>query len=375
MGSEGSVHPCVEIENLSKLVDSTQWTHVCKISTRVISRHSASTAVRKLDHPGIVRVHHEETSQSDTLMFSIMHRYQFDAYELVEQYGAVPESSLRIIVRRILEVLDTIHEANIAHRDLKHENILISLSQDMRIQDVGVTDFGLSVEGFDGKPPRVRGLCGSTDFLPPEAFRREGNSGRYKPYNADKCDIWAVGVLMCFLLSGCGVGIEIKEKRVAYPSLSCSEECWDVMKSIFTWNPSSRPSAKQLLKLPWFLKNKKTKQLHSAASSQSLKKLRSSRRIILTEEADFDLSKTRQLQRINSASTTQSSGKSSSSPASHSTYYDLKTPTTLAVRKARRRLRKSGFFEKLQITVKDCLLSAWSKTLETAASVANRSTG
>jgi len=42
----------------------------------------------------------------------------------------------------ILKGIVSMHDMNIVHRDLKPDNILISVSKDMKIVDVKIADFG-----------------------------------------------------------------------------------------------------------------------------------------------------------------------------------------------------------------------------------------
>jgi len=45
-------------------------------------------------------------------------------------------------MRMILKGVGSIHEMNIVHRDLKPDNILISMTKDMKLSDVKIADFG-----------------------------------------------------------------------------------------------------------------------------------------------------------------------------------------------------------------------------------------
>ena len=91
------------------------------------------------------------------------------------------------------EIIKTIQklceDANIAHRDIKAENILVNLEFD----DVKLIDFGFSRLIEAGK--LMKTACGSPHYSAPEVLAKE----KYDPY---KADIWSAGVLLFFMLCG-----------------------------------------------------------------------------------------------------------------------------------------------------------------------------
>jgi len=80
------------------------------------------------------------------------------------------------------------HSLNIAHRDLKLENIL--LSEDFKIK---LCDFGLSTVYIKDK--HIDGPVGSAIYKSPE-------NTAFKQYDAEKNDVFALGVILFFLVLG-----------------------------------------------------------------------------------------------------------------------------------------------------------------------------
>ena len=363
-GSEGSVYPCIPSEEFGpETADSSVWQYVCKISTRSISRHCAYDSVKELSHPNLVIPIEETHHRKNNNLYSILPRYDFDAFELLDTRGPVPESTLRSIMVPIVEALSVMHSRCIAHRDLKHENILIKLASNGKdIDSVGLTDFGLSIQGSERQPPTSRGLTGSIDFLPPEAFRRSNSTGRSRPYDALKGDIWALGVLMVFLLSGSGVGRDTHQRKVELPKLSVSKKLKQALVSCLQWKGENRPDAASLSALPWFQKQISGQRLNM--------KKKPSKRVLLTAETGVSLSKPRALQRIPTASTgvTKMTGTSPQTPSTlggrEDWHYDLTSAQRLAVLKARKQLKKSGVLNNVRAVVTHCWRAARSATLE-----------
>lgn len=102
--------------------------------------------------------------------------------------GKVPEEHVKSIIRQISKGLLYCHKRGIAHRDLKHDNILID--SQMRIK---IIDFGYAIEMQPGALSRPE--CGSPNYMPPEIVRRQN----YDPFAAD---IWSLGVILYKLIKG-----------------------------------------------------------------------------------------------------------------------------------------------------------------------------
>jgi serine/threonine protein kinase len=77
---------------------------------------------------------------------------------------------------------------NIAHRDLKAENVLVNKKYGK--WDVKVIDWGLGA--IVGRDPLHR-KCGTPEYAAPEIF--QGN------YN-QQCDMWSFGVMIFVMLAG-----------------------------------------------------------------------------------------------------------------------------------------------------------------------------
>ena len=85
------------------------------------------------------------------------------------------------------------HSQNIAHRDIKLENILIDTREKIKI-----VDFGFSIN-FNLKDYKLikNSICGSPCYMAPELVS-------FDPKLFDYCaiDIWALGVLLFKMLTG-----------------------------------------------------------------------------------------------------------------------------------------------------------------------------
>lgn len=85
---------------------------------------------------------------------------------------------------QILDGVEYLHNNNIAHLDLKLENIMVYNNH------IKIIDFGEAmVYKIDGKEILYKGIHGTDLCMPPEMIQR-------KLYKPDKVDIWCCGILL-----------------------------------------------------------------------------------------------------------------------------------------------------------------------------------
>ena len=99
------------------------------------------------------------------------------------------EEEAKLIYLQLLSTVDYFHSKNIAHCDLKFENILY----DENTSELKVIDFGFSVEDPQKNPPTF--LCGTPSYMSPEEVQK-------KNIDFFKADIWSTGVILFKLVTG-----------------------------------------------------------------------------------------------------------------------------------------------------------------------------
>jgi len=92
-------------------------------------------------------------------------------------------------MKQLFEAISYIHEVGFVHRNIKPENILISLGEDNCIKQIKITNFVNAKLSFGDEP--LFETCGAPNFIAPEVLKGAGYS--------HKIDEWGLGVIMYFM--------------------------------------------------------------------------------------------------------------------------------------------------------------------------------
>ena len=105
-----------------------------------------------------------------------------DIISFVRKRTKLNEVTSKFIFRQIIEALQYIHSQNIVHRDIKLDNILIDLSNNIKICDFGVSK-------HIKKNEILYDQCGTPAYIAPEILRNNG-------YEGFTVDYWSAGGIL-----------------------------------------------------------------------------------------------------------------------------------------------------------------------------------
>ncbi len=144
-------------------------------------------AAASLNHNNIAQVYAIEESAGE--MFIVMEF--IDGKELKDKIkeDPIPTDEAVRIAEQIAEGLEAAHNKEIAHRDIKSQNIMVS--NDGRVK---IMDFGLAKVKGRTQLTNVGSTLGTIAYMSPEQARGEKTDIR--------TDIWAFGVVLYELLTG-----------------------------------------------------------------------------------------------------------------------------------------------------------------------------
>ena len=147
-------------------------------------------AAASIEHPNVIPVH-AAGAEGDLAFLAMRFIEGDDARTLVRREGALSPGRAAEMITQVAAGLDAIHRSGYVHRDVKPANVLVD--EDGHVY---VTDFGLAKQILEraGKTTRSGEWVGTLDYIAPEQIR----GGRIDA----RADIYALGGVLCFLLTG-----------------------------------------------------------------------------------------------------------------------------------------------------------------------------
>nr|XP_053600476.1 testis-specific serine/threonine-protein kinase 1-like isoform X1 [Plodia interpunctella] len=144
----------------------------------------------KLNHPHLVHTHSIFQRRYKYFIF-MRYMEHGDLLEYILQKGAVHEDQARIWTRQLALAIQYMHELEIAHRDIKCENVLLTANQNAKL-----SDFGFARLCVDKKLNDISSetFCGSLSYTAPEILQGA-------PYFPKPTDVWSLGIVLYVMLN------------------------------------------------------------------------------------------------------------------------------------------------------------------------------
>ena len=218
--------------------------------------------MKKLNHPSIVKI--LEMFESETYILIIMEYINGgNLYSFVKKRRKLNEKTAKFLFWQITQGIKYMHSNGVVHRDIKLENILIDLNNNVKICDFGI---GKAVTpNKNGKTIHILfDQCGTPMYIAPEILL----STKERGYNAFPVDMWSAGIALYIMLSGTlpftldknniNKDTHNAELQLAIinnspkPIENISEEAQDLLMGLLDKNPKTRYTPNDVLRHSWF---------------------------------------------------------------------------------------------------------------------------
>eukprot|EP00040_Diaphanoeca_grandis_P027819 m.159208 g.159208 ORF g.159208 m.159208 type:complete len:380 (-) comp31126_c2_seq1:73-1212(-) len=177
-----------------------------------------------------------------------------DIMDLVYDNERLSEPEAAIVARCIVSALNYCHSKNIAHRDIKGENVLCYRATEDTPLVCKLADFGCATY-FEDYDQFFSQKIGSSCYMAPEVVKEK--------YVPAKADLWSLGVTIWTVLNGEPpfhgpthdlTFQRVLEEEVILPvsiTLGCSTACQNFIMQLMERRMWKRPTAQVLMNHPW----------------------------------------------------------------------------------------------------------------------------
>ncbi|KAK1434563.1 hypothetical protein QVD17_00310 [Tagetes erecta] len=224
-----------------------------KIISRGLTSHIKLeiTAMRRLQHPNIVRLH-EVLANQKKVYFVLEFAKGGELFSKLSKCRFSEELSRRYF-QQLISAVGYCHSRGVFHRDLKPENLLLDDNWNLKITDFGLSAISYNNNNNSNNNKLLHTMCGTPAYVAPEILLKKG-------YDGAKVDIWSCGVILYVFNAGY-LPFNDPNLIVMYRKISrgdfhfpkwTSPELKRLLSRLLDTNPITRITIDEIVNDPWF---------------------------------------------------------------------------------------------------------------------------
>lgn len=192
-GGMGAVYlafdPLIEREIAIKVLSSEQSESDIAVQRFI----QEARAIGKLTHPNVVAIY--DIDRWDDRYFIVMELITGGSLgQKVRRDGPLDWREASRLIMEAAEGLNAAHQANLVHRDVKPENLMVTADGVCKVVDFGLCKVAATEEDTESPITRANNILGTPQYMSPEQFAGEEIDAR--------SDLYSLGGTLFYLLTG-----------------------------------------------------------------------------------------------------------------------------------------------------------------------------
>lgn len=211
--------------------------------------------MKRLYHPNIVQYYgcqEERVNNTLNIFMELVSGGSLNTF--VKKFKTIPLPTVRQWTYQIVCGVKYLHDSGIVHRDIKGDNVLVSLEGIIKLADFGCSK---AIDDVCSKTHGCQTMVGTPYWMAPEVIKCEGSG-----YGV-KSDIWSIGCTVVEMITGKPPWPECNSMWAAVYKIAHSTglpteipkdldpQLMNFLELCFERDPKERPTAEQLLRHPF----------------------------------------------------------------------------------------------------------------------------